>query len=287
MNTRLLQLGCELVHVGQFSTPTVLMIQPGSDVEVVRQQWVTDPSMVTHDYTDSFGNRVKRLVLPAGESLLAYYAVVRIPDALDEADEDAPEVSPEFLPDQLLVFTLPSRYCQSDQLSAQAWQLFGQLKPGYGRVRAIQEFVWKHLDYRTGSTASWWTAADSYNSGYGVCRDFAHLMVSFCRALNIPARYVSGYLPDLEVEPIPTPMDFHAWVEVWLGDRWYTFDPRHNQRRKGHVPICRGRDAADVALVTTYGAPWLKRMTVWADDLPPDVEWPPSDVSLQERDPFR
>jgi transglutaminase-like putative cysteine protease len=148
------------------------------------------------------------------------------------------------------------------------WDLFGDLKPGYRRVRAIMDHVHNRLQFRYGSSTPLTTAADVHASGYGVCRDFTHLALTFCRALSIPARYVFGYLPDIEVEVSPEPMDFAAWCEVFLDGKWWTFDPRNNEARKGRVLIGRGRDALDVAMTTTFGGPVLKRMDVWADEVP-------------------
>ena len=281
---RRLRLGCEFNHIAQGPTPATFIVRP-ADAAIVAEGWAADPAVDRHTYTDGHGNEVWRLMLPAGESLVSYYAVVEVPDAVDERDPDAATHPPEDLPDEVLVYTLPSRYCQSDVLSARAWELFGRPDRTLATVEEIERYVWENVEYRTGSTGSWWTAADTIDSGYGVCRDFAHLMIGLCRALNIPARYVSGYLPDLDVPPLPTPMDFHAWVEVFAAGRWWTFDPRHAARRKGHVPIARGRDAADVAMVTTYGAPWLRRLTVWADDELADP-WPPLDTSMAARNPF-
>jgi transglutaminase-like putative cysteine protease len=193
---------------------------------------------------------------------------VVVPDAVEDADEDAPEIPPDQLPDDVLIFTLPSRYCLPDVLGAQAWNTFGQLPTGYRRVQAICDYVHNHLQFSYGTSGPWTTAADVHASGYGVCRDFAHLGVSLCRALNIPARYVFGYLPEIDVEAKPAPMDFAAWMEVYLGDRWWTFDPRNNERRKGRVLIGRGRDAGDVAMATTFGAPYLESMIVIAEDAP-------------------
>ena len=282
---RTMRIGCEFNHVAQSAVPASFLVRPAVDTAMLRELWTTDPVIETARYTDLYGNEIRRVLLPPGQSLVSYYAVVEVPDELDAADPSAPINSPEDLPDDTLVFTLPSRYCQSDMLSGSAWDLFGEHDRNYTMVSAIQDWVWNHLEYRTGSTGSFWTAKDSFESGYGVCRDFAHLMVTLCRAMNIPARYCSGYLPDMDVPPLPTAMDFHAWVEVYLGDRWWTFDPRHNARRKGHVPIGRGRDATDLAMVTTYGSPWLRRLTVWADEI--DVEqWPPADTSFAARNPF-
>ena len=138
--------------------------------------------------------------------------------------------------------------------------------PGYGRVQAICDYVHGHLRFEYGASTPMTTAADAHTTGYGVCRDFTHLAVSFCRALNIPARYVFGYLPEIEVPHRDLPMDFAAWMEVYLGDRWWTFDPRNNERRKGRVLIGRGRDASDVAMATTFGSPRLESMIVISEE---------------------
>ena len=153
-----------------------------------------------------------------------------------------------------------------DVLGDEAWSRFGALAPGYGRVRAICDHVHSHLTFQYGSTTALSSAADVNLARRGVCRDFTHLAISFCRALNIPARYVFGYLPDMDVPPDPAPMDFAAWMEVWLGDRWWTFDPRNNIRRKGRIVIGRGRDASDVAMATTFGGPLLDSMVVQAEE---------------------
>jgi transglutaminase-like putative cysteine protease len=207
-------------------------------------------------------------VLPAGRSSFGYDAVVACPDATEDADEEAPEWAPDALPDGTLVYLLPSRYCLPDLLGDEAWSRFGGLAPGYRRVQAICDYVHNYLIFQYGSTTAQSTAADVNTAGRGVCRDFTHLAISFCRALNIPARYVFGYLPDLDVVPDPAPMDFAAWMEVWLGQRWWTFDPRNNVRRKGRIVIGRGRDASDVAMATTFGAPYLETMVVHAEEEP-------------------
>jgi transglutaminase-like putative cysteine protease len=168
-----------------------------------------------------------------------------------------------------LVFTLPSRLCPSDDpgIADAAWTLFGGERPGFSRVQAICDWVHQEVTFGYGSSAPVTTAADVLASRTGVCRDYAQLFVTFCRVFNIPSRYVFGYLPDVEVEPPDSPMDFCAWAEVFLGDRWWTFDPRNNQRRIGRVLIGRGRDALDVAMVTSFGAVELESMTVWADEV--------------------
>jgi transglutaminase-like putative cysteine protease len=210
--------------------------------------------------------------------VLRYEAVVSVPDATEPADLDARELPVAELPDEALLYTLPSRYVSSDVLADEAWQLFGALPPGYRRVQAICDHVNGSLRFAYGSSTSTTTAADARAAGVGVCRDFTHLAISYCRALNIPARYVFGYLPDLDVDPLPEPMDFAAWMEVLLDGGWWTFDPRNNRRRKGRVLIGRGRDAVDVAMLTTYGGAVLRRMDVWAEETrtvePPTLQTP-------------
>lgn len=270
MSTRTLSIGCEFVHQSRYDVPTVFQVEPLPDqnVELVEQQWSFDPDVPTTTYTDLYGNPCRRLTVSAGRSVISYSATAIVPDAVEEADEDAPEIAPEKLPDDVLIFTLPSRYALPDVLGKEAWNRFGSLTPGYRRVQAICDYVNSHLTFQYGSSGPRSTAADVHASGYGVCRDFTHLGVSLCRALNIPARYVFGYLPEIEVDVKPSPMDFAAWMEVYLGDRWYTFDPRNNERRKGRVLIGRGRDAGDVAMATTFGSPYLEKMVVIAEDAP-------------------
>jgi transglutaminase-like putative cysteine protease len=275
VRVRRLRVGCEFVHVAAVDTPAVLQVEPldAEPVSIVRQEWSAEPEVRHRRYRDLYDNNCLRVILPAGRSTLRYDALVLVPDATEEADEDAPELPPDELPDDVLIYTLPSRYVLPDMLGDEAWSRFGGLKPGYSRVQAIVDHVNEHLTFQYGSSAPQSTAVDVNISGFGVCRDFTHLAISFCRALNIPARYVFGYLPDMDVPPDPAPMDFAAWMEVWLGDRWWTFDPRNNRRRKGRAVIGRGRDASDVAMVTTFGAPVLESMTVHAfeDTTPPDA----------------
>jgi transglutaminase-like putative cysteine protease len=270
MLTRQLQVGCEFTYVAAADTPVIFQVRPGESARVTLQgeKWSSEPSMIIHSYTDLYGNPCARAILPAGQSRFGYHAVAAVPDATEDADETAPELSPEALPDEVLLYTLPSRYCLPDVLGNEAWSRFGALPRGYGRVQAICSYVHGHLAFEYGSTTAVSTAADVNAARRGVCRDFTHLAISFCRALNIPARYVFGYLPDMDVPPDPAPMDFAAWMEVWLGDRWWTFDPRNNSRRKGRIVIGRGRDASDVAMATTFGGPLLKTMIVQAEEVP-------------------
>ena len=268
MNTRRLLIGCEFTYVAAIPTPVVFQVQPAAsaDVTVNDGRWAAEPALPARPYTDLYGNPCMRTVLPAGTSSVRYRATAVVPDATEESNEDARECAPDELPDDTLIYTLPSRYCLPDVLGNEAWSRFGGLAPGYRRVQAVCDYVHGHLTFQYGSTTALSSAVDVNTAGRGVCRDFTHLAISFCRALNIPARYVFGYLPDMDVPPDPAPMDFAAWMEVWLGDQWWTFDPRNNTRRKGRVVIGRGRDASDVAMATTFGGPLLKSMTVQAEE---------------------
>jgi transglutaminase-like putative cysteine protease len=266
--TRQVRVGCEFQYTAEVETAAVFQVQASgaAPATVVRQSWETEPAVDRHAYTDLFGNHCQRLSLTVGDTTLRYDAVVAVPDATEDVDVDAAEVPAAQLPDDVLVYTLPSRYCLPDVLGDEAWRLFGSEKPGYRRVQAITDHVHGHLSFGYGSSTPTTTAAEAYAAGQGVCRDFAHVAISFCRALSIPARYVFGYLPEMDVPPDPAPMDFAAWMEVYLDGRWWTFDPRNNAARKGRVLIGRGRDAVDVAMVTTFGGPVLNSMQVWAEE---------------------
>jgi transglutaminase-like putative cysteine protease len=265
---RRLRVGCEFEHWAEVDTPAVFQVEPceGGVAGVVRREWTSTPEVPLRTYVDVYGNACRRITLPAGSSTVGYHAVVTVPDATEAVDLDAAETPVADLPDAALLYTTPSRYVSSDVLGDEAWELFGALKPGYRRVQQICDFVHSNLRFAYGSSTPLTTAAEVRTAGVGVCRDFTHLAISYCRALNIPARYVFGYLPDMDVEPVPEPMDFAAWMEVFLDGSWWTFDPRNNTPRKGRVLIGRGRDALDVAMLTTYGGPRLQRMDVWAEE---------------------
>jgi len=183
-------------------------------------------------------------------------------------DPQAQQIAVEALPEETLVFLLGSRYCETDLLSETAWRLFGAAPSGWRRVQAICDFVHSHVEFGYEYASPTKTAWGVYREGCGVCRDFAHLAVAFCRCLNIPARYCTGYLPDIGVPPVDAPMDFAGWFEAYLEGGWYTFDPRNNAPRIGRVLIARGRDAADVALATTFGENTLESFLVRAEQMP-------------------
>ncbi len=269
VTVRRVAVGCEFRYLAEVGTPTVFQVQPRVEapISVLSAATSVEPDTPLRSYVDLYGNPCQRLVVPAGRSVFRYDAVVQVPDATEDVDVTAPECAPDDLPDDVLLYTLPSRYCLPDMLGDEAWSRFGGLHRGYTRVQAICDHVNGHLVFQYGSSGALTTASDVNAAGFGVCRDFTHLAISFCRALNIPARYVFGYLPDMDVVLEHAEMDFAAWMEVYLGDRWWTFDPRNNQPRKGRVLIGRGRDALDVAMVTTYGAPVLTGMKVWSDEV--------------------
>jgi transglutaminase-like putative cysteine protease len=201
---------------------------------------------------------------------IRYDALVEAPRTPDPVHPDLPLTPVEDLPDDALVFTLPSRFAQSDLLMDTAWELFGATPPTWARVQAICDWVHHSVRFQMGSTGPRSSAVDVYESRVGVCRDFALLSVTFCRALNVPARYCFGYLPDIDVEPPDVPMDFHSWFEAFVGGQWWTFDARHNTPRVGRVLIGRGRDVTDVALSTAYGTARLDGMEVWAEEVAAD-----------------
>lgn len=262
-----LRVGCEFNYDVNAPTPVTVQVRPRSDSShrLLTETWSTAPSVPVDEYADIYGNPVKRFVMPEGPLVLRYDAICAVPDEPDPDASATVQQPMEELPGEILHFTLPSRYCLSDQLMGTAWELFGQTPQGGARVQAICDWVHDNIKFKYGSSNPMTTAVDVYRDRIGVCRDFAHLAISFCRAMNMPARYVFGYLPDLYVPVDPNPMDFAAWMEVWVGDRWWTFDPRNNARRTGRVLIGRGRDALDVAMLTTFGPAVFRKMIVWAD----------------------
>jgi transglutaminase-like putative cysteine protease len=229
---------------------------------------VIDRAARLWSFTDQFGNLCTRTVMPPGTLTLSTDFVIEDSGEPDPVVPDVPEVHVEDLPDEVLKFLLPSRYCETDRLSALAWSLFAGAPRGWGRVRAISDYVHDHVAFGYEHASATRSAWDTYQERAGVCRDFAHLAVAFCRCMNIPARYCTGYLGDIRVPPVDAPMDFSAWFEVYLGGRWYTFDARHNVPRIGRILMAIGRDAADVALTTTFGPSKLVGFRVFTDEVP-------------------
>lgn len=278
----LLSVGCEFTYTSPGPAPAVALVQPREDPahRILREEWRFTPPTDHHEYRDLFDNRCERLTIPEGETSIIYDAVVEVSGEPDEVDFDARAIPIAELPDDLLVYTLASRYCPSETMAQTAWRLFGQVPPGWGQVQAVCDWIHANIEYGALISTPSTTALDVYVASGGMCRDFAHLAITFCRALSIPARYVFGYMPDIGVPgPFP-PMDFHAWFEVWLEGRWWTFDARFNMPRIGRIPIGVGRDAVDVAMMTTYGGALFQRMVVWTDAV--DSANPPPDP---DRDP--
>ena len=261
-----LTVGCTFRVEAPQPLTAILQVAPGPQpgVQMESERWQTDADH--HGYLDHYANRCERFTLGAGPSEIFYEAKLLLTEPPDLIVPEAKETPVALLPDEVLTFVMPSRFCLPDQLGAEAWTRFGNLAPGWGRVQAVVDFVHHHLVFTPGASNPWTTALDAHRAGQGVCRDYAHLAITFCRALNIPARYVFGYLPD--AVPTNEPMDFAAWFEVYLDGVWHTFDARNNTPMHGRVVVGRGRDAVDVALLTSFGAHTLTGFEVRADFIP-------------------
>jgi transglutaminase-like putative cysteine protease len=263
-----LRTGFELIYNFPQPTPIILVVNihdsRASDI-VVPDRLTAEPFIPITGYRDAFGNRCNRLLAPAGRLRLTADGVIRDSGQLDEMVSVAWQDSVQDLPEETLVFLLGSRYCETDLLSETAWQLFSGTTPGYPRVQAICNYVHHHITFNYQNARATRTAAEAFNERTGVCRDYAHLAIAFCRCMNIPARYCTGYLSDIGMPPPFGLMDFAAWFEVWMGGRWHIFDPRNNVRRAGRILMARGRDASDVAIATTFGPNTLERFRVWTD----------------------
>ena len=265
-----LRLGCEFKYLLPNPTPMIAMLSVhysrfGALNEVDRV--TTAPFVPVTGYRDGFGNWCSRLTAPAGEFSFWTDTVLEDDGAPDPYQPDTPQHEVEDLPSETLVFLLGSRYCETDLLSDIAWNLFGNGPTGWARVQAICDFVNRHIDFGYPHARRTRSAWEAYNEGKGVCRDYAHLAIAFCRCMNIPARYCTGYLGDIGTPKPWGTMDFAGWMEVWLGDRWYTFDARNNTPRIGRVLMARGRDACDVALCSTFGPNTLESFQVWAHEV--------------------
>jgi transglutaminase-like putative cysteine protease len=225
----------------------------------------TEPKLDVTSYLDTFGNRCARFVAPKGHLRLSSSTLIQDSGAPDPISVDARELAVADLPNDMLRFLLSSRYCEVDRFTNIAYELFGNIAPGWGRVQAICDWVHTKVAFNYQQARPTKTAMDVYTERVGVCRDFQHLAITFCRALNIPARYATGYLGDIGV-PVRLPMDFSAWFEAWLDGEWRTFDARNNQPRVGRILMATGLDAADVALTTSFGQADLRHFFVVAEE---------------------
>lgn len=263
-----IRLGCEMRYAFPYPVPMVVMlnVHPTRAGALEAPDTLrTEPPVPVDLYRDGFGNLCARLSAPAGSFTIGTDAVIDDDGRPDPVHPEAKQHAIEDLPAETIVFLLPSRYCESDLLADEAWRLFGHTEPGWSRVQAVCDFVHDHIAFGYEFAHGDRTAQDAYAGRRGVCRDFTHLAVAFCLALNIPTRYCTGYVSFIG-EPEPHPAgDFAAWMEVYLGGRWHVFDPRNNAPRIGRVMVAYGRDAADVPLTHTFGPNPLVGFRVWAD----------------------
>jgi len=243
----------------------------------------TDPPIHVHQYTDPFGNVCSRFVVPEGGVTLSADFVIEDSGEPDPVAEDAQQLPIEDLPDDVMQFLLNSRYCEVSKLIDEAWNIAKDHPPGWARVQALVTAAHERIEFDYMKASTEHSARSVFDQRFGVCRDFAHLAITLCRAANIPARYCTGYLGDIGIDPIGDPMDFSAWFEAYLGGRWYTFDARHNKPRIGRIVMARGRDATDAALTTQFGAASLAKFHVHTDEVADiDLSRPPEDTTLPQ-----
>jgi transglutaminase-like putative cysteine protease len=269
-NPMQIRVGYELQYDVPQPTPMILTLHVhytrASDM-VRPDHMITTPSVPMAAYRDGFGNWCTRLVAPQGHFTVTSDSIVNDAGKVDPIFPDAIQHVVPMLPEETLVFLLGSRYCETDLLSEFAWKTFSSTPFGWARVQAVCDFVNQHIKFGYEFASSSKTAWGAFVERKGVCRDFAHLAIALCRCLNIPARYCTGYLGDIGLPPPYAPMDFAGWFEAYLGGAWHTFDPRNNAPRIGRVLIARGRDAADVAISTTFGPNTLQGFKVWTDEV--------------------
>jgi transglutaminase-like putative cysteine protease len=257
--------GLEFAYEAVDQTHIMLLIQPRLEPgqRMLGEQLRFAPEIKRQEFTDMHGNFVRRFDLPTGRTTIRHDALISVSSLPESQDQSLRPLPVRALSPELLRYTLPSRYCDSDRLMDFAFQKFGQVPHGLPRVQAICDWVHENIEYRWGSGSPHITAGQVLAQGFGICRDFAHLALSLCRCFNLPARYVTGHLPDVGFPDSGAPMDFHAYMQVYIGDRWHTFDARFNQPRFGRVDIACGFDAVDCAFSTLYGAATLAWFTVW------------------------
>ncbi|MDB5696149.1 MAG: transglutaminase [Sphingomonas bacterium] len=266
----LIRAGYDIHFAADVPTPmlAILSVHPSRHKDLRTPHRITTaPHVPIYDYLDAFGNTCTRVTVPPGGLTLSCDFTIEDSGQLDPQTPDAIQHPIEELPDDVLTFLLGSRYCETDRLSETAWSLFGHIPPGWSRVKAIVAWTHHHIEFGYHHARPTKTAWDAHQEQQGVCRDFAHLAVTLCRCMNIPARYCTGYLGDIGVPPSATPMDFSAWFDVYLSGGWHTFDARHNHARIGRILMARGRDATDTALTTTFGPATLAGFEVHTDEV--------------------
>ncbi|HEX4199557.1 MAG TPA: transglutaminase family protein [Caulobacteraceae bacterium] len=266
----LIRAGYKITYDCPAPTPMTLLlsVRPERLVDLVTTHRIAASGQTPlRQYRDLFGNIAHRLVAPAGPTTFRADFVIEDSGLPDPVDWTAVEHPIDELPDEALTFLLASRYCETELLSPMAWSLFGGVQPGWARVQAIVDYVHDRIAFGYHHARPTRTAAEAHEERCGVCRDFAHLAVTLCRCMNIPARYCTGYLGDIGIDPIDAPMDFSAWFEVYLGGAWRAFDARHNTPRIGRILMAYGRDAADVAITTSFGTAWLTGFEVVTEEV--------------------
>ncbi|HTB83558.1 MAG TPA: transglutaminase family protein [Candidatus Sulfotelmatobacter sp.] len=279
------RVGCKLAYETTVQTPVLFVLRPRLEghVFVMQEQLSFGIGLPSYEFQDSHGNITYRSMLMPGRNEIRHDALVAVSSLPDNREIFGNLVPVGQLPHELLRYTLPSRYCDSDKLMNFAWNNFGQIQHGLPRVQAICDWVHNNIEYRYMSGRSDLSASEVIGRRYGVCRDFAHAAIALCRAFNLPARYVTGHLPDIGYTDPGTPMDFHAYCEVYLGNEWLTFDPRYNIPRIGRVKVAHGSDAVDGAFTTIYGQANLAHFEVWAYQVNPQQVTVGDPIDLSKR----
>ncbi len=261
----LIKAGFNIEFANAAPTPmnALLSVHPSRNQDLVTPHRIlSSPDLPLYDYLDSFGNIVTRLTLPAGGATLSTEFVIADDGQPDRCAPDVPMTPVQELPDDILQFLLASRYCETERLMSTAWSLFNGITSARRQVEAIVDWAHNHISFGYHFARNTRTAWEGYQERVGVCRDYAHLAVTLCRCMNIPARYCTGYLGDIGIPPVDAPMDFSAWFEVFVDGEWYTYDARHREPRIGRIVMAKGRDAIDVAISTSFGSSWLNRFEV-------------------------
>jgi transglutaminase-like putative cysteine protease len=279
------RIGCHIVYETSVPTPILMVLRPRMDGnQLVQQERISFSHYVPGDeFTDAHGNITYRSMLQPGQNIIHHDALVAVSSKPDNHDQQAFPIPLNQLPPWILRYTLPSRYCDSDKLLNFAWQQFGHINQTLDRIYAICNWVHSNIEYRFGAGRADISASEVVYQRFGVCRDFAHVAIALCRAFNLPARYVVGHLPDIGHQDPGTPMDFHAYFEVYLGQTWCTFDARFNEPRIGRIKVAQGLDAVDGAFSTIYGAAQLVWFEVWAYQVNPQQVSVGDPVDLSRR----
>jgi transglutaminase-like putative cysteine protease len=279
------RVGCHLTYDAAVPTPIVFMLRPHLDENhfLTAEKRSFEPGLPSHEFQDSHGNIACRSMLKQGRNDIRLDSLITVSSIIEEQGAGELPISVYELPSALLRYTLPSRYCDSDKLFSFAWEHFGHINNGYTRVQAICDWVHRNIEYRYGSGRPDLSASDLIERRYGVCRDFAHAVVALCRTFNLPARYVTGHLPDIGFLVSSHPEDFHAYAEVYLGGRWYTFDARFNVPRTGRIKLSHGLDAVDGAFATIYGDARLEYFEVWTYQVDPKTITLNDPIDLSKR----